>query len=145
MKRNAPLLLIVALAAAVTLGALFARGGLKVEDCTWTLATVQDQDGNVIACGPEDTLHYPNAQELSLLCSAENGSLTVTRPEGNISGTYQQTQRSGKERIYQVHVQDLGQGYAVCAYTQYDSGKQLPTLVVAFPQKYTFTFTGNRK
>ena len=44
-----------------------------------------------------------------------------------------------------MDVKGLGWGYGVCAYTVFDTGERLPTLVITFPKGKTLTFTGSHR
>lgn len=144
MKKKAICALGLALVLTVTLVAVYTGNMLKLEDFTWTLSTVQDQDGNVVACGPENSFQYPGAQEVSLLCTAQGKEICFHTDTEETTGTYRQTQQNWDERLYELDVKEWGWGYAVCAYTEFDTGERLPTLVMTFPKDYTLTFTGTR-
>ena len=66
-------------------------------------------------------------------------------PDRELSGTYQETESNRTGKLYQIHLADWGQGYGVCSYTEHATGQRLPTLAVTFPEKATFTFTGQAK
>ena len=137
-----------ALGLAVVLVAVFAvisvQSVLKIEDFTWTMSTVQDANGNVIACGSSNAIQYPDAEETSLSCQARKGVLTLVCGTEETAGTYRQTQQN-QDGLYEMEVKGLGWGYGVCAYTVFDTGERLPTLVITFPKDKTLTFTGSRR
>ena len=87
-----------ALGLAVVLVAVFAvisvQSVLKIEDFTWTMSTVQDANGNVIACGSSNAIQYPDAEETSLSCQARKGVLTLVCGTEETAGTYRQTQQN---------------------------------------------------
>ena len=138
-----------ALGLAVVLVAVFAvisiQSVLKIEDFTWTMSTVQDANGNVIACGASSAAQYPDVEETSLSCEARKGVLTLVCGTEETAGTYHQTQQNQDGRLYEMEVKELGWGYGVCAYTVFDTGERLPTLVITFPKDKTLTFTGSRR
>lgn len=145
MKKKA----MATLGLAVVLVAVFAvisvQSVLKIEDFTWTMSTVQDANGNVIACGSSNAIQYPDAEETSLSCEARKGVLTLVCGTEETAGTYHQTQQNQDGRLYEMEVKGLGWGYGVCAYTVFDTGERLPTLVITFPKDKTLTFTGSRR
>ena len=141
MKKQTALTLGMALLLLVILVVASYQSVLRLEDYSWTLTTAQDQNGNVIACSSEDSTQYPNAEKLSLFCEAQDGMITLS----SAKGTYRQTQQNPEGRLYEMEIKDLGWGYAVCSYTEFHTGEQLPTLVISFPKEYTLTFTGTRK
>lgn len=145
VKKQAALTLGMALLLLVILVVASHQSVLKLEDYSWTLTTAQDQNGNVIACSSEDSAQYPNAEKLSLFCEAQDGMITLSSQAITAKGTYRQTQQNPEGRLYEMEIKDLGWGYAVCSYTEFHSGEQLPTLVMSFPKEYTLTFTGTRK
>ena len=145
MKKQTTLTLGMALLLLVILVVASHQSVLRLEDYSWTLTTAQDQNGNVIACSSEDSAQYPNAEKLSLFCEAQDGMITLSSQAITAKGTYRQTQQNPEGRLYEIEIKDLGWGYAVCSYTEFHSGEQLPTLVMSFPKEYTLTFTGTRK
>ena len=102
MKKKA----MAALGLAVVFVAVFAvisvQSVLKIEDFTWTMSTVQDANGNVIACGSSNAIQYPDAEETSLSCQARKGVLTLVCGTEETAGTYRQTQQNQDGRLYEM-------------------------------------------
>lgn len=136
----------IALGMALAVFAIFAihdaHSVIKVEDYTWTMDTLQNGEGQVVACAPELLRSCPGAKELSLTCTAKGGSVTFQTEKGARQGAYRQTQREAYGRLYEMEGKDWGWGHAVCSWTELDTGERRPTLVLTFPKKYTLYFTG---
>ena len=136
----------IALGMALALLAIFAiyaaRSVIKVEDYAWSLDTLQNAEGQVVACGPGAAQDRPGAEQLSLTCTAKDGTVTFQTEEDTRQGTYRQTQREAYGRLYEMEIKDWGWGYAVCSWTELDTGERRPTLVLTFPKEYTLYFTG---
>lgn len=115
---------------------------LSLEDHTWTMTVVSDKDGQVVACGPGAAQDHPGAEQLSLTCTAKDGTVTFQTEEDTRQGTYRQTQREAYGRLYEMEIKDWGWGHAVCSWTESDTGERRPTLVLTFPKEYTLYFTG---
>lgn len=113
---------------------------LSLEDHTWTMTVVFDKDGQVVACAPGQKDLYPHAEAIELTFTAEHGRLTCSRE--NITGTYRQTETNPDGSLYEMEIKDWGWGYAVCSWTESDTGERRPTLVLTFPKEYILYFTG---
>lgn len=116
---------------------------LSLEDHTWIMTTVFDQDGNVVACAPGQANFYPEAQEVVLSLQAKSGALELKREDTGetATGTYRQTEKNPDGRLYELEIQGLGQGFGGCAFTNYQTGEQTPTFAVQFPETYSLYFT----
>lgn len=134
----------IALGMALALLAIFAiyaaRSVIKVEDYAWSLDTLQNAEGQVVACAPGQKDLYPHAEAIELTFTTENGRLTCSRE--NITGTYRQTEANLDGSLYELYVEGWGQGFGGCAYTKHATGETVPTFAVQFPERYSLYFTG---
>ena len=132
----------MALAVFAILAIHAARSVIKVEDYAWSLDTLQNGEGQVVACGPGAAQNHPGVEEFALTCTAKDGTVTFQTGEDTRQGTYRQTQRETYGRLYEMEIKDWGWGYAVCSWTESDTGERRPTLVLTFPKEYILYFTG---
>ena len=142
LKKKGAIALGMALAVFAILVIHAARSVIKVEDYAWSLDTLQNVEGQVVACGPGAAQNHPGVEEFALTCTAKDGTVTFQTEEDTRQGTYRQTQREAYGRLYEMEIKDWGWGHAVCSWTESDTGERRPTLVLTFPKEYTLYFTG---
>ena len=140
LKKKGAIALGMALAVFAILAIHATRSVIKVEDYAWSLDTLQNGEGQVVACGPGQKDLYPHAEAIELTFTAEHGRLTCSRE--NITGTYRQTETNPDGSLYELYVEGWGQGLGGCAYTKHATGETVPTFAVQFPERYSIYFTG---
>ena len=102
-----------------------------IEAYTWRLTTVQEgQRGEAVACDPQLVSENEGARALEMLCTAQNGELTLTDRTNRKSykGRYSLLEKSPDSFIYEVTIEDTA-GYAVtgtASYTAYEEEEQTP-------------------
>lgn len=141
MKRIVSVILCVA---AVCLLAGCGSSEIVLENHDWQLQVVQsNEDGAVIACGPESREEYPDATVVDVECSATAAILAITDKSDStgVSYRYEVTEKDGRSVIYKLTGEDGG-GMAVTSVTAYDDGREIPTLVVTL-DGYTLYFQAN--
>lgn len=140
LKKKGAIALGMALAVFAILAIHAARSVIKVEDYAWSLDTLQNGEGQVVACAPGQKDLYPHAEAIELTFTAEHGRLTCSRE--NITGTYRQTETNPDGSLYELYVEGWGQGFGGCAYTKHATRETVPTFAVQFPERYSIYFTG---
>lgn len=112
----------------------------------WGVSTIQtSEDGAVIACSEEKKTTYDSAVEIEMSCTAKNGSLKLTdTTNGNTyEGTYEQTESSKEEIIYEITLVEES-GNAVSSMTVYQDENKAPTLIISIAD-YVLTFFSKQK
>lgn len=106
----------------------------KIDEYSWTMSTVQttENNGQIVAHGPDNTDAPENSVEIRLTCEAQDGVLTITdHTDGQTyTGTYKTAGTSPESVTYEITL-DRADGMAVVAMTNYHDGTQTPTLVMS--------------
>lgn len=142
LKKKGAIALGMALAVFAILAIYAARSVIKVEDYAWSLDTLQNGEGQVVACGPGAAQNHPGVEEFSLTCTAKDGAVTFQTEEDTRQGTYRQTETNPDGSLYELYVEGWGQGLGGCAYTKHATRETVPTFAVQFPERYSIYFTG---
>lgn len=113
---------------------------LKIEGHDWELTLIQStEDGSIIGCASE---HYEMHKDIEnmivvdLVCTAKDGSLTITDKTNNQSyeGTYTLADSTLESTMYNIVLGEEN-GTAVSSYTEYEEGaantKKTPTLIIS--------------
>ena len=107
----------------------------RMEEYTWAMETVRSEaeEGRIVAYGGayDGSGETGGAEQVELICTAEDGVLTLTdrTRERVYSGAYTLRQSDPGSRLYDVTL-DGEEGYAVAAMTTYHDGREEPTLVM---------------
>lgn len=112
---------------------------IKIEGYEWNLTLIQsNEDGSIIGCGSayyEEHKDIENIITVNLVCSAENGSFTITDKtnDTSYSGNYKTNNSSGDSTIYSITTA-TNSGTAVSSLTKSndDNNKteNTPTLII---------------
>ena len=108
------------------------RGIPGIDEYAWTMTSVLTMaDGQVIACGEKQSSSYENARKIELVCTAEDGTLTLTDQTNNqtYAGTYQLSEKNQEAAMYTVSVSGL-KGLGIAAMTEYLDGSKDPTFIL---------------
>ncbi len=138
MKKLGLLLLLLLAALTGCAGA----GVPAVEDCGWTLSSVQGgENGQVVACEPDRQTENPSAAVLEMDCTAKDGTITLTdRTNGKTyTGTYALEAADPESKTYFVALEGE-EGLAVCGNTTFYDGSAAPTFIIRFDD-YVLNFT----
>jgi len=104
-----------------------------IDEYIWLLTSVQsaEENGQIIACRPQDSDINESAAVIEMECAAGNGKLTLTdKTNGQVyTGTYSRTGKDLRSAIYAVEIEGL-EGVAVSAMTVYHDGSETPTFIV---------------
>lgn len=105
----------------------------EIDEYTWLMSSVQSGavQGQAIAYGERGSSTLSYAQKTELICTAENGILTLEDKTNNKTyrGTYKLDYKDPKSTVYDISV-DSKQGKAVAAMTTYYDKSQEPTLII---------------
>ena len=86
LKKKGAIALGMALAVFAILAIHAARSVIKVEDYAWSLDTLQNGEGQVVACGPGAAQNHPGVEEFALTCTAKDGTVTFQTEEDTRQG-----------------------------------------------------------
>ena len=106
----------------------------KIEDYFWQMTTVQsmEAEGQAIAYGPGNDSNLDTAVEITLTCTATDGTITlIDETHGQTySGTYKLTESDQQTSTYEVTVGET-EGMAVVSMTTYHDNSQTPTFIIS--------------
>lgn len=108
-----------------------AGGAPTMEDYTWRMTTVNSmEDGQALARGEGGT--PDSVQEIVLLCSAQDGALTLTDETNGetCTGTYRLSERGRESTLYEISL-DGEEGIAVVSVTKYQDDSEKPTMILS--------------
>lgn len=105
--------------------------GPTIEQSSWQLSTAQNEEGALIACGVNNETCPDDTPAVDLLCTAENGVLTLENAATGrrFSGSYRLDQSKGVTVIYEITLEEQP-GFAVVSTTEYEDGSSVPTLIL---------------
>lgn len=118
-----------------------------IDEYSWVMSSVQSgaAQGQAIAYGERgsSTLNY--AEKAELICTAQNGKLTVEDKTNNKTyyGTYKLDYTDPKSAVYNISL-DGKQGKAVAAMTTYYDKSQEPVLIIRIDD-YAINFFADGK
>lgn len=105
----------------------------QIEDHIWQMTSVQSMEANgqAIAYGEGDTSTLDTAKQIALICTAEDGILTLSDETNHktYTVTYNLKGMDPRSANYEVTV-DGAEGLAVVAMTAYHDGSQEPTFII---------------
>ena len=104
----------------------------EIEGYEWVMSTVQNlADGQVLACSEEQSVSFEEAEQVELICTAEDGALTLAdRTNDQIyTGTYQLSEKDSEDVVYKIAVGGY-EGLGITAMTEYLGDSEDPTLVM---------------
>ena len=130
LKKKGAIALGMALAVFAILAIHAARSVIKVEDYAWSLDTLQNVEGQVVACGPGAAQNHPGVEEFDLY--RQRRSHFPDRG-GHPARHLPPDPAGGVGRLYEMEIKDWGWGHAVCSWTESD--KRRPTMALTFPKK----------
>ncbi|MBQ9112975.1 MAG: hypothetical protein IJY08_05265 [Clostridia bacterium] len=111
-----------------------------ISDYRWTMVTAQST-GMFVATSPdfgaENDAMYAAADEIVLVCTAENGILTLTDETNGktYEGTYKMSSGGFGKATYEIAFGD-SKGYANIDTTVYDNPDQIPTMYISIGGEY---------
>lgn len=143
MKKVKMLLSVIMLATILTVGLCACQTEeYKIENHGWQFRMVQSsEDGRIIFCSEEYAELYPDAAIIEMTAKAENGKLTVTDGENEMTFTYSVEKAvAGKSTIYNIADEQGIEGYASMAKTTYADKSAEYTMIITFEGR-SFYFT----
>ena len=115
-----------------------------MEKALFPKLTVQNlADGQVLACSEEQSVSFEEAEQVELICTAEDGALTLAdRTNDQIyTGTYQLSEKDSEGVVYKIAVGGY-EGLGITAMTEYLGDSEDPTLVMNLEGYVMYFLTG---
>ena len=113
----------------------------EIEGYEWVMMSVQNmEDGQVLACSEEQSASFEEAEQVELVCTAEDGALTLAdrTNDQTYTGTYQLSEKDPEGVVYEITVNGY-EGLGITAMTEYLGDSEDPTLVMNL-EGYTMYF-----
>lgn len=130
MKRS--IIAILALILSLTFTACGPGAAVPIDDgIIWEVSTVQEKSsGSIVACSEDMAQANPDARVIEMICAAKDGKITLNcSTTDELAEGFYATTDSGESTIYALKF-DLFSAAGVTAFTTYEDGTQVRTLIV---------------